>query len=127
MRRIICGIPVLLLLVGGAIHLAAIGGYKLDSEPVWTDWLFLAIDLVLAAVLLMRLRWGYWAAVGLFAEQLVVQGYWAVRVVAATDSVVGRQQLAAAACALSLAILLANRAAFTASRRRTLRERSSRP
>ena len=113
MRRVLRPVPVIVLLAGAALHLAALVGFKLDDEPLWTDGLFLGIDAALAGLLIARIRWAYWVAVLLFGQQLAVQGYWAVVAVRWSGSLVGVQQAAAILCVVGLLGLLSNRRFFT--------------
>jgi hypothetical protein len=112
MRHFYFAFPIGVLLLGALVHVAAVLGFKMDTDPGWTDWLFLAIDSLLALALFARARWGYWVALLLFCQQVATQGYWAVRVGFATRSVFGLQQAAAALCVGALLLMATQRALF---------------
>lgn len=110
---------VLLLCVGAIVHAAALVGWKLDEEPLWTDVTFLCIDLVVFFGVLTKRRWGYWLALLLFLQQSAVQGYWAVWGLQ-NGVVFGIQQAAALLSVIALIMLVCFKDVFCGVREGTL-------
>jgi hypothetical protein len=97
--------PIVVLLLGAGIHLAALLGKKFDAEPLWTDVVFLGVDLVIAIGLITRRKWAVSSAMVLFLQQVVFQSYWAI-VHFRTTQRFGVQALAALICLAMLLLLL---------------------
>lgn len=106
--------PILLTFIGVMIH--AFGLIKIEycTAPAWIHFIMLSVDSAVVVGLILKSSWGWWLAVALFIEQVILQTY-SLHQLGWLESSFPLQIPVPLLCLTALIILVLNKNKFTRS------------
>jgi hypothetical protein len=67
--------PILLTSIGVTIHAFGLLGIEYCNAPAWIHFIMLSVDSAVVVGLILKSSWGWWLAIALFIEQVILQTY----------------------------------------------------
>jgi hypothetical protein len=67
--------PILLTSIGVMIHAFGLLGIEYHNPPAWIHFVMLSVDIAVVVGLILKSSWGWWLAVALYIEQVILQTY----------------------------------------------------